>query len=969
MAIFHSDESLPSSLLSPGFSLIGDYVDSTLTQITQDIGGPVVDDLVTFARQLQETDLAVCNSEDFEDLNGGEAVGHGTTMTVFKCRWKSKDRVVAVKKINLGIPLGKSMLEVHEEEFRGLLKSLFLELRVMNHPWFKAHPNFVDLYGVCWEHVNGDDGISSHRPSMIVELADQTTPTLKEFVSHSGQDLTEERLIFDLLTDAAEAITMLHTTKIVHGDLKPDNILLFPAPKRLVAKLSDFGFCSPFVENRDQIGGTYYWNAPECMSEAPSNIRHFAKTLTRDIYSFGLVMWFCLFKDMPYGREDAATEGEVSEWKLHRDPLAQLEENILAKAPGLVELQSPAQAKTMIEATSWEMLWFQIWKAMVEMLKMQPDSRNISLGEMHRVLKIPDRQERLNDTGGSKAVDKSRVDDSTGIAFTRPSQVPGMSEALKSRSVSKYDAYSLMHLPLQLQQYLRQQWQRDCDLIDPSNAENLDLLLVLASCFRTGFGGEKNLAKAKALELEAANYGSDVGQIKSLTYGLLNGFDSSITAEQKVTWLKAALGTIGFLKRPIADEEQKLKEHERMIQFRAALDAVSDDFIEICLLHSFIKSHMTEWEILRGEFDGAAQDPVFCWAVDGNMLGLTTALDLEPTLLLRRKDGFTLLHVAVDYCQEHIVRKLVQEYHLSPDIKSDIGLTPIELAAMTGSIECLRLLLSLGADPMPLADQDIFTEVAISGSRESPEQSIAKGNRVLLASIVSIVENIHDGCRRPGESGAAVQDLLNGRYQISVDQIDQCGSPLEVCISVSNYDSVFALLDMGADPNSYNHTPPLHVAVAHREPVLAALLLTHGADPNLKAGQNGDQDTALHLADTTSLTISYDPPRNKIIGYEVYLPDDVAAVDTENESAIAARTKACIDVLLFFGADSEAQDLNGNTPLMRRILENDWGIAEYLLSKGASLHAKDFAGVEVIGKVESPEAVEWCAGHGAILET
>src|SRR4051794_38115388 len=82
MAIFHSDESLPSSLLSPEFSLIGDYVDSTLTQITQDIGGPVVGDLVTFARQLQETDLAVCNSEDFEDLNGGEAIGHGTTMTV-----------------------------------------------------------------------------------------------------------------------------------------------------------------------------------------------------------------------------------------------------------------------------------------------------------------------------------------------------------------------------------------------------------------------------------------------------------------------------------------------------------------------------------------------------------------------------------------------------------------------------------------------------------------------------------------------------------------------------------------------------------------------------------------------------------------------------------------------------------------------------------------------------------------------
>ena len=170
--------------------------------------------------------------------------------------------MVAVKRINLGIPLGKSMLEIHEEEYRASLKSLFLELRVMNHPWFKAHPNIVDLLGVSWDYIGGDETISSYRPSMIVELADQIVPTLKDFMSLSKEALINERLIFDLLTDAAEGVTMLHATKIVHGDLKPENILLFSAPKRLVAKLSDFGFCSPFIEIRDRIGGTYYWNAP-----------------------------------------------------------------------------------------------------------------------------------------------------------------------------------------------------------------------------------------------------------------------------------------------------------------------------------------------------------------------------------------------------------------------------------------------------------------------------------------------------------------------------------------------------------------------------------------------------------------------------------------------------------------------------------------------------------------------------------
>lgn len=225
MSVFQSGEDTIPSLNSSALDLISSYVDSTLSKITTDVGDPALEDFVTFARQLQETDLAICDTEDLEDANGGEAIGHGTTMTVFKCWWKSRNMVVAVKKINLGVPLGKSTLDIHEEEYRGLLRSLFLELRVLNHPWFKAHPNFVDLLGVSWEHINGDEGISSFRPSMIVELADQKSPTLKDFVSRSKGTSAEEQQLFDLLSDVAEGVAMLHATRIVHGDLKPENYL------------------------------------------------------------------------------------------------------------------------------------------------------------------------------------------------------------------------------------------------------------------------------------------------------------------------------------------------------------------------------------------------------------------------------------------------------------------------------------------------------------------------------------------------------------------------------------------------------------------------------------------------------------------------------------------------------------------------------------------------------------------------
>jgi serine/threonine protein kinase len=258
----YDEISLPSTLISQGLDLLGDFVDTTLSGFAQEISNSAVDQLVSFASQLKGAGLTVCNLDDLEDANEGNPIGHGTTMSVFKCHWKSRNRLVAVKRVNLGIPLGKSMLNVHEEEYRASLRSLFLELRVLDHPWFKVHPNFVELYGVCWDRVHGDNSISGHRPSMIVELADENTPTLKELVNHHGQSQVDIELMLNLLMDTAEGMTMLHAIKIVHGDLKPENILLFPTSKRLVAKISDFGFCNPFVEGRDRIGGTHYWNAP-----------------------------------------------------------------------------------------------------------------------------------------------------------------------------------------------------------------------------------------------------------------------------------------------------------------------------------------------------------------------------------------------------------------------------------------------------------------------------------------------------------------------------------------------------------------------------------------------------------------------------------------------------------------------------------------------------------------------------------
>jgi ankyrin repeat protein len=515
--------------------------------------------------------------------------------------------------------------------------------------------------------------------------------------------------------------------------------------------------------------------------------------------------------------------------------------------------------------------------------------------------------------------------------------------------------------------------------------------MVVASCHRIGFGVQKDAAKAQELELEAAGLGSLVGQMTALFYSLLDGFNIPIPAEEKVAWLKRAVCAICFqgTQEPAAAAVQD--------RFRAAIDAVPDKFLEVSLLHSFIEAYMTEWEVLDGEFDGAADDSLFGLVVSGDLEGLRARLSSDRTLLERRKDGFTLLHVATDYCYEQIIRgkasnvfmllmfvsynadfgppELIQKFNVSPNISSDAGITAIEMAARTGSIECLRLLLSLGADPQPLADQHLFTSVAMTGVRKSAERSPVTGTRTLLSLIRSVVESNYSDESTPGDEtqaaaadAVAVQELLDGRYRVKVEDLAACGSPLEICISVSNYTSVFSLLGLGADPDVFNHhLPPLHVAVSLREPVLTALLLAYGADPNLRARGDYNQDTPLHQADAISLTAFYDPPRNQVTTYTEYLGDGIEAVDTGGDAAIAARIEACIAVLLFGGADIEARDAKGNTPLVRRVIEGDFDTAEYLISRGADLHAIYCGGREVGEKI-GERGVRWCAEHGVRIK-
>lgn len=143
------------------------------------------------------------------------------------------------------------------------------------------HPNIVEVYDV------GEDNGQHY---IVMEMMRGTT--LKELVHRRGAlDKYEAVAIMQQL---ARALIKAHENKVIHRDIKPQNILVKDDG---TVKIADFGIAlagdALQLTKSDSVLGSVHYLAPECSRGESASVQS-------DIYALGVVFYELLSGDVPY---------------------------------------------------------------------------------------------------------------------------------------------------------------------------------------------------------------------------------------------------------------------------------------------------------------------------------------------------------------------------------------------------------------------------------------------------------------------------------------------------------------------------------------------------------------------------------------------------------------------------------------------------------------------------------------------
>ncbi|CAH1776260.1 unnamed protein product [Owenia fusiformis] len=204
-----------------------------------------------------------------------EKIGEGTYGVVYKAKDKTTGETVALKKIRL------------DTETEGVPSTAIREISLLKE---LNHPNIVRLHDVVH---------SEKKLYLVFEYLDQD---LKKYFDNSPASGIPPQLVKSYLFQLLQGIAYCHSHRVLHRDLKPQNLLINSEGS---IKLADFGLARAFgvpVRTYTHEVVTLWYRAPEILLGS----RFYSTPV--DVWSIG-----CIFAEMITRRPLFPGDSEIDE--------------------------------------------------------------------------------------------------------------------------------------------------------------------------------------------------------------------------------------------------------------------------------------------------------------------------------------------------------------------------------------------------------------------------------------------------------------------------------------------------------------------------------------------------------------------------------------------------------------------------------------------------------------------------------
>ena len=342
-----------------------------------------------------------------------------------------------------------------------------------------------------------------------------------------------------------------------------------------------------------------------------------------------------------------------------------------------------------------------------------------------------------------------------------------------------------------------------------------------------------------------------------------------------------------------------------------------------------------------------AKRPLFLAAKHDHQDTALIFLRQKPQLTLRDEDGNTLLHFAACYDMPALASYLALNLDDSAvDQRNHFGQRPLQIAAMDGHTEVVRLLIAHGAEIE--SENDIYDTGEELIAMEPLALALQKGQ---TSSALLLLDKGATWKLESWSDWTLLHEAAKARNLQMVKRLQQQGMNINQANSIGETPLYLATLNRDVAMVTYilslnpdldpalvdDLITPLQMAAYLGSSVIVTMLLEHGADVSIK---NKDGNSALCAAalapqrDVLEVIIRYDTDLDS--------PNNIGA--TPLLFCVERRATDCVSLLLNAGASTASSKKSSRQPLHEAVAQGDLKIVNLLLDAGADTNGHDRLG-------------------------